>query len=216
MPSKKIWYNSHCFIVRSSFLVDFTLFCGKNSFISIFTVSLQNMFCPDLRTFYVEKNCGQNFVGGGKMANIMYAYLGYFPKVKKPNEQMISKRWISVGWKLSMRKPWYGWMEPNAWLWPNRWHFIVDQRHLVGWKSNIWHSKVRYNLDIMWDQDTAGLSFDDIIVVIHDFFFQYKYVLQKSGAENWIVLEECISRRWAEQGREASCCNPKILFSRWL
>ena len=53
--------------------MDFTLFCGKNSFISIFTVSLQNMFCPDLRTFYVEKNCGQNFVGGGKTTNIMYA-----------------------------------------------------------------------------------------------------------------------------------------------
>ena len=74
MPRNLIWYNSHCFIVRSSGLVDFTLFCGKISFIAIYAVLSQNMFCPDLRTFYVEKNCAQNFVRVGKMTNIMYVY----------------------------------------------------------------------------------------------------------------------------------------------
>ena len=80
MPSKKIGYNSHCFIVRSSFLVNITLFCGQISFIAIYAVLSQNMFCPDLRTFYVEKNCAQNFVRGGKMKNIMYVCIrsGHF------------------------------------------------------------------------------------------------------------------------------------------
>ena len=46
MPSKKIWYNSYCFIVRSSCLVDFMLFCGKISFVAIYDVLSQNMFVP--------------------------------------------------------------------------------------------------------------------------------------------------------------------------
>ena len=30
--------------------------------------------CPDLRTFYAEKNCAQNFVRVRKMTNIMYVF----------------------------------------------------------------------------------------------------------------------------------------------
>ena len=48
-------HNSHCFAVRSV-LLPCMLFCRKICSIEIYAVLLQNLFCRDLRTFYVEKN----------------------------------------------------------------------------------------------------------------------------------------------------------------
>ena len=52
--------------------MDLALLCGKISFIAIYAVLSQSMFCPDLRTFYVDKNCAQNVVRGGKITNVTY------------------------------------------------------------------------------------------------------------------------------------------------
>ena len=65
-------HNSHCFAVRSV-LLPCMLFCRKICSFEIYAVLLQNLFCRDLRTFYVEKNWARNFVRGEKMTNIMYA-----------------------------------------------------------------------------------------------------------------------------------------------
>lgn len=73
------------------------------------------------------------------------------------NKQMIFKRWISVGWKLSMREPRYGRMESNAWVWSDQWNIIAHQRHHLGSKSNLWRPKVRYVWDILCDRDIADV-----------------------------------------------------------
>ena len=49
------------------------LFCRKICSFEIYAVLLQNLFCRDLRTFYVEKNLAKNVVRGEKMTNKMYA-----------------------------------------------------------------------------------------------------------------------------------------------
>ena len=56
-----------------SVLLPCMLFCCKISFFEIYAVLSQNLFCRDLRSFYVEKNWAQNFVRGEKITNIMYA-----------------------------------------------------------------------------------------------------------------------------------------------
>ena len=89
-------------------------------------------------------------------------------------------------------------MEPDAWFWSDQWHNNTHQRHHLGSKSNLWHPKVRCILDIIYAIKTKfWLYFCGYLF----FFFQYKHVLQKSGTENWIVLEERISWRWSKQGR---------------
>ena len=52
--------------------MEFTLFCRKICFASIYAVLLRNLFCRGLRTFCVETNHGQNVVRGEKMTYIMY------------------------------------------------------------------------------------------------------------------------------------------------
>ena len=64
-------YDLHCFAVRSV-LLPCMLFCRKICSFEIYAVLLQNLFCRNSRTFYVEKNWAQNFVRGEKMTNIMY------------------------------------------------------------------------------------------------------------------------------------------------
>ena len=49
-----------------------------------------------------------------------------------------------------MRQPWRGRMEPDAWFWSDQWHNNTHQRHHLGWKSNLWHPKVRCILDIIY------------------------------------------------------------------
>ena len=58
-------HNSHCFAVRSV-LLPCMLFCRKICSFEIYAVLLQNLFCRDLRTFYVEKNLAKNVVRGEK------------------------------------------------------------------------------------------------------------------------------------------------------
>ena len=70
-------HNTHCFVVRSV-LLPCMLFCRKICSFEIYAVLLQNLFCRDWRTFYVEKNWAQNFVRGEKMTNIMWDRQGYF------------------------------------------------------------------------------------------------------------------------------------------
>ena len=54
--------------------MQFTLFCCQISFVAIYAVLLQNMFCRNLRTLYEETNWAKNIVCGEKMTNIMYEY----------------------------------------------------------------------------------------------------------------------------------------------
>ena len=65
-------HNPHSFAVRSV-LLPCMLFCRKICSFEIYAVLLQNLFCRDLRTFYVEKNLAKNVVRGEKMTNKMYA-----------------------------------------------------------------------------------------------------------------------------------------------
>ena len=65
-------HNSHCFAVRSV-LLPCMLFRRKICSFEIYAVLLRNLFCRDLRTFYVEKNQGQYFVCREEIENIICA-----------------------------------------------------------------------------------------------------------------------------------------------
>ena len=55
------------------FYAVFAALSEKYSSVAIYITLLRNLFCRNIRTFYVEKNIAKNLVRGEKMTNIMFA-----------------------------------------------------------------------------------------------------------------------------------------------
>ena len=55
------------------FYAVFAVLSEKYSSVAIYVTLLRNLFCRNIRTFYVEKNRAKNLVRGEKMTNIMFA-----------------------------------------------------------------------------------------------------------------------------------------------